>query len=326
MRRMRYIFALVVLLFAAASCQRRPFNEATTAISLVLELETQIVQENALLMPELMKVCFCDPATGRVVYTDYVGPEGGYVHPYPGDYKLLVYSFGMESTIMRNEDNFCTVEAYTNEVSSFIKSQMAEFLTKRSEMASKAGDDTKGPEEKIVNEPDHVFVATEDNVHIPALLAGENEHIVISMKAETVVETWKVVFENVEGTEWISSVRALISGMVESEFISTRRQSENAVTIYFEMFEGEDQQSLVGTFRTFGKHPMMENNLSLDLNITDTGGNQHNFHFDITEQFNDNDEMILVVEDDIKIEKPQGGGGFAPEVDDWKDVITNIEL
>lgn len=49
--------------------------------------------------------------------------------------------------------------------------------------------------------------------------------------------------------------------------------------------------------------------------------------FDLTDQFFDNDEYHLIVENPIVIEEPKvEGGGFVPSVGEWEDVTTDIEL
>ena len=62
----------------------------------------------------------------------------------PGNYKMLVYDFGTESTIVRNYSNFYSAEAYTDPVESYI----------RSHFQGKAGESGM-----IVNQPDHLVVA-----------------------------------------------------------------------------------------------------------------------------------------------------------------------
>ena len=71
----------------------------------------------------------------------------------------------------------------------------------------------------------------------------------------------------------------------------------------------------------------MKNELSLDVSITDSGGNTYDLHYDITSDFLDNPERVIVIEDDISIDPPSsGGGGFDPSVEDWDDVTSDIEL
>ena len=349
MKMFRIICFLLILATAASSCQRRPFSENTTAVKMMLNIRTEVVHGNAGNLPEMMRIDLYDTETGKVAYTDYISPEGGYIYPRPGTYDLLVYNIDTESTLVRNTDNLSTVEAYTNEVSAYIKSQMESFLKSRVEQrkqmaaeaaaaeAGRSGDSkTKNPAtkdpiiegtERIVNEPDYLWVGELDNFEIPAVDLGYDREIRVEVDAESVVETWKINVSPVEGLQWVSSITALITGQAESTYIGKKLDSEGVATVYFEMGKDEENGVITGSFNTFGKNPLYSSFLSLDLNIIDNAGKQHHYHFDLTDQFFDNDEYYLEVEKPIVIEEPKvSGGGFAPSVGDWEDVQTDIEL
>ena len=333
MRKMVYIAFMVLLVALSSSCQRRGFSEHTTAINLKLEIKTDVLHSGSISIPSMMRVDLFNPQTGQVEYTDYISAGGGYIYPRPGTYNMLVYNIGTESTIVRNENNLGTVEAYTNEVSAYLKSQMKSFLEKRYEMMTKSEDEpvTKDPvlsgTEHIVNEPDYLWVGRYDALEIPALELDEEREMTIQVEAASVVETWKIELAPVEGLEWISKVSALITGQTESTYIGKNEDSDGVVTIYFEMGKDTEKKSLVGTFNTFGKNPLYSSILSLDINIIDNLGNEHHYHFDITEDFFGNDEFFIPITEPIVIEEPKvEGGGFAPSVGDWEDVRTEIEL
>lgn len=224
MRTFRTICAVLFLTIIAASCQRRPFSDNTTAVSIKLKVKTEVNHSRAAAEAETMRIDLFDPETGAVVYTDYISTEGGYIYPVPGDYDLLVYNIGTESTIVRNEQNKNTVEAYTNEVSAYIKSQMEAFLASRAEARRQMAEGktetknltTKDPilegTERIVNEPDHLYVGQLQNLTIPAFDLGEERVISLEVEASSVVETWKITVSPVEGLQWVSAVKALITG------------------------------------------------------------------------------------------------------------------
>ncbi len=344
MKRLALITLLALLVAFATSCQRRGFSEHTTAINLKLELKIDIEHAAAVSLPDMMRVDLFNPQTGEIEYTDYIPATGGYIYPRPGTYNLLIYNIGTESTIIRNEKNLGTVEAYTNEVSAFLKSQMQNFLASRLQQRADAAaknpqpnnSDSKAPAtkdpildgtERIVNEPDYLYVGRVQNLEIPVLGLNEERDITVLVEAPSVVETWKIVVKPVEGLQWVSTVTALITGQAESTFIGPDKDSEGVATIYFEMGKDMENKSLVGTFNTFGKNPLYSSFLSLDLNIIDNLGHDHHYHFDITEDFFENPEFFITVDNPIVIEEPKvEGGGFQPTVGDWEDITTNIEL
>ena len=346
------ILALCILLLAGA-CQRRPFAENRSKISLNLEINTNIINHVQEELPENMRVDLYDPETAQLVYTDYVGPHGGYIHPVPGVYDMIVYSIGTESTIVRNEYDFNEIEAYTNEVSAFIKSQLSQFLTKRTKAARERAAkkyammmqqkqqsedidiDTKDPEgyveEPVVNEPDHIFIGWYHNMEVPVIYESDGDvEIYVEVDVHTIVETWQVEVKNIEGAEWIGSIASLISGQKGSVHMGPNVHSEKVVSVLFDMklVDNEDgSKSLKGKFNTFGIHPENIAGSYLDLNIKDTGGQDNMFHYDVTEQFFDNEERYILVEEKLTIEEPKvEGGGFQPVVDEWDEVHTDIIL
>lgn len=343
---MRRRIAIVLLLMAvmSASCQRRPFAENTTKVNLSLDVHLDIIHNDEVPVPETMRVGLYHTETGAVRYTDYVGPEGGEIHPQPGEYDLIVYNIGTESTQVRGDDSHGDIEAFTSEVSSFLKAQLSKFLAKRAKAKAEAerarteaGSGTKGSdpetsapsdEERIVYEPDHLFVGRIRSVDIPALLEGEDDReVMVEVDAHSIVETWKISLTNVEGLEWVQSVAAIISGQSGSHFIGREEDSEDAVSIYFEMKADKENGTIYGQFNTFGKHPQVQSDLSLDINLTDTGGDEHHYHFDVDSEFMDNPGFHIEIEEEVKVEEPKGGGGgFAPTVDDWEEIKTEINI
>ena len=324
--RTRMTAALVLIMaMLAASCQRRPFAEHTTEVNIVLNVKTDIVINDDVPMPETMRIGLYETDGGSVQYTDYISSTGGLIHPKPGTYDLIVYNIGTESTQIRNEKSHDDIEAFTSEVSSFLKSQLGKFLEMRAQAQAKAEPEAK--EEKIVFEPDHLFVGHLRQTEIPALLEdGEDIEIHLNVDAHSVVETWNVDIPNVDGVEYVQKAVAIISGQAGSHFIGREEDSSESVSIYFEMSVDKETGVLFGKFNTFGKHPEAQSVLSLDINLTDTGGNEHHYHFDVDSDFMDNPALEIVVEDEVKVEQPTGGGGFAPTVNDWEEVRTEINI
>ena len=327
MMRIRTIWTLALVVLIAGACQRRDFAERITDVNLILKVNTNIANAGDVPLPETMRVDLYDIETGKLQYTDYVGSTGGYIHPNPGLYDLVVYNIGTESTQIRNENLFTEVEAFTSEVSSYLKGQLARFLASvarsRQESASKAPE-----EEKVVYEPDHIFVGHALGVDIPVRYEGDEDiDVTVEIDVHSVVETWKVSVVNVVGLEWVRDVVAVISGQAESHYIGLGENSERSVSIFFEKEVDAENNALVGSFNTFGKHPGETGILSFDINVTDTGGEEQHFHFDVDSQFMDNPDREIVVDEPITIEEPKvSGGGFVPTVDDWQDVHTDINL
>lgn len=330
---------LLVCTLLAGACQRRPFSSRNTGVNMVLKINTRIVNQVDVALPANMRVGMYSPDNHSLSYADFVGPEGGYISPEPGTYDILVYNFETESTILRGEDDFLKAEAYTNEISPYLKGQIKALLEQRRKLrqerlAASSVSETAATddEERVVYEPDHLFVGRFKGQEIPQLLLEEGDReIVIEVNAESLVETWNVEIHGVEGAEYISSVSAIISGQAASSFLYSGEDSKESVSVYFTMqtnkMKGADEGMIMGTFNTFGKIPGVTSDLSLDVSVTNTAGDTYNLHYDVTSDFMDNPDQLIVIEDDISIDPPSsGGGGFDPSVEDWDDVETDIEL
>ena len=347
MRWIRNIIMIVMVVLLAGACQRRPFAESNTKVSLKLIINTNIVNHTQGELPENMRVDLYDPETAQLRYTDYVGPHGGTIHPAPGVYDMIVYSIGSESTIVHNEQNYNKIEAYTNEVSAFLKGQIAQFLAKRSQAVKERvakkyaalmqdGEQIeKAPqlneEELVVNQPDHIFVGWYHNLEIPVIYEhDEIREIYVEVDAHTLVETWEVEIRNLEGAKWIGSTVTLMSGQKGSVHMGPNIHSERIVSVYFDMKVEQREDGghcLKGKFNTFGLHPDNMVGAYLDLNIKDKGGTDFMHQFEVTDQFYNNPDRYILIEEKLVVEEPKvEGGGFQPEVEDWEEIKTDINL
>ena len=321
------IVMLAAVVMSALSCQRRDFAEKVTEVNLSLNVKTHVANAGEVPAPETMRVDLYDVKTGKLKYTDYIEAEGGYIHPAPGTYDMVIYNIGTEAVQIRNESDINEIEAYTSEVSAFLKGQLAQFFADIAKIKESQERSKSPADEKVIYEPDHLFVGRADEVEIPVIYEGEEREVVIEVDAHPEVETWKVTVANVKGLEYVQNVVAVISGQAESHFIGRGEDSGESVSIYFEKKKDMENKVLTGTFNTFGKHPTEKGILSLDINVTDTGGSDHHFHFDMDSHFQDNPDSHIVIDDPIEIEEPKvAGGGFAPSVDDWEDINTDIDL
>lgn len=344
MRRLIYIIPMLMMLLCMVSCERRPFAAYSSKVILDLKIDTDILHHDVSELPSDMVVQLYNPETGKLVYTDYVGPEGGIIHPLPGVYDMIVYNFGTESTILQNESHYEQIEAYTNEVSSFLRSQLQQFLAKRAKAAQERAekklaetggvvtkDPVKAEDEIVVNQPDHLFVGWYHNLNVPSVLEDEEiQEITIEVQAASVVETWLVEIKNVVDAHLITETSALMSGQKGSVHIGPNKASDKLVNIYFD-FNVEDNgnggKCLKGKLNTFGMHIDKADAIYLDLSVGNKGGGAQYFNFDVTDKCRNNAQRHIIIEEPITIvESEGGGGGFKPEVDDWEDINTDINL
>ena len=308
--------AMIMTAVVLGGCKRRPLTQADNNVIVNIEIEKEIVNYTYEEDPSMMRVMFFDNDGGDFATQVFLPVTGGTANVIPGQsYHVLTYNFDTESTVVGSEYNFHGIYATTNEVPESIKSRLR----------SRA---TRYDDELIVYEPDHHFVARLTDCYVPAR-SIDAPPVVINLNAETIVETWKVYIDRLQGLQWTASVAGVISGLSLSNTLASDEESDETASVFFETFHIEADGKLEIIFNTFGRNPQERQVLSLV--VTDTGGVGHEFNFDVTEEFEDNPEQIIRIKTDkVVIDEPEipdgGGGGLAPDVDEWDDIIIDIPI
>ena len=314
MRAKRLIYLMSMFLIAAlASCQRRPLETADFTVRVNIEIDDNIVNYQMPSLPNLMRCIFYDAENGNFVTQAFLPPTGGEVELISDrTYDVLVYNFDTEATIIGMENKFDEIFAFTNGIPDA-------FRTKLRSRATKDGI------EDIVYDPDHLYVGRVKGVYVP-VRSVDSPLIEIDVKCSTVVETWLVDVNKIQGRQYIGSVAAVVTGLSESNRIATGTRSTEYVSVYFDVIDIDENGILTAKFNTFGYNPDSNTKQVLSLVFTDTGGKGHIFDVDVSDQFVDNPEQIIRVVTEIDIPEPEKseGGGFQPEVDEWDDIHTDI--
>lgn len=308
--------AALLLAVSAVSCKRRPLTTADNNVIVNIDIDYDIVNFPDPDEPSMMRVMFFDPEDGDFAAHAFLSATGGMVNVIPGrTYHVLAYNFDTESTVVGDEYYWYGIYATTNEVPESYKTRLK----------SRASRDDG---ELIVYEPDHHFVARERDIYVPAR-SVDAPPVVINLDASTIVETWKVYVDRVQGLQYAASIAGVISGQALSNTLAADEESEEQASVFFETMKVSPDGELEIRFNTFGYVPTEKQVITLV--VTDTGGTGHEFDFDVSDQFPDNPEQeIYVKTEDIVIDEPDvpesSGGGLAPEVDEWDDVIIDIPV
>ena len=307
-----YIIAMLLCIFVS-SCKRRPLTTADYMVIVNIEIEKDIVNHTVEKDPSLMRCIFYDSETGGFVTQAFLPPTGGQVSLIPSrEYDVLVYNFDTESTWLEDENWFHKIYASTSLIPD-------SFRTK---LRSRA---TKGEEELIVYDPDHLFVGRLNDVFIPAR-SVDAPPVILNVNCETVVESWLLEVKTITGVKNIGSMAAVITSLSGSNRIGPNERSTNFVSVYFDNQVIDENGLLTAKFNTFGWNKDIKEKQILSLVFTDVAGKGHVFNVDVSDQFPNNKEQIIRIELDIDIPEPMtsGDGGFVPKVDDWDEINTDI--
>lgn len=345
---MKRIFRILLIAFVALatlwSCERRELEYGSVSVNLRLKINLNVRVNGKfenLPEPEMMRVMFFDPATYELITESYMPAKGGRINLPPGKYKFIGYNFDTEATLLRNDRNYYSIEAYTNEVSTALRNSMLNAIrygrsaTKADEEEDKVWDIAlqRLQETPIIYEPDHLFVSHQD-----VEVYNTQEDQTIEADAETIIETWKISVR-IKNEQYMASARALLTGQIASNFIGFPKEegkTDTDVTLMFDMKAATDEENndtIIGTFNTFGKNPSVESRLWLTIIIKTVGGDTVEWHRDITDEFFMDDainDQSIYIEEEIDIPEPKpgtgGNGGFQPGVDEWDEENVPINI
>jgi len=341
------VMALAVA--AAAGCERRPLVDVENMHYVRVYIDEHLPnvttgfydesrRKPPYSTPGIMRVALFDMQTGSVAGERYLRGRGcdergefcdGYISAMPGDYRLLTYNFGTESSILRNEGDYGSLTAYTNEIASHLYN----LLPSRAYSTE---------EERIVYDPDHLFVAGCERVHIPTRAYVDTLRSETGEKfftSRSVVESYYIQIR-VRGIQWVSTAVSLLTGMAGSATLHDREVcSADPVTLFFEMQRADepavdgrtaddDTSIIYATFNTFGKLPDRDNKLEVAFDFITVDGRALSATIDITGKFSEPDAVEhrwILLDQIIEIPEPvTEGGGFTPGVTDWGDIGTDI--
>ena len=362
---MKHIMSYITLLLTfmlVTSCEHRPLVDlnVTTGKYVRIYINEQIknvtygfyaedIVKPEFINPGVMRVVLCDRETGRMVSERYLQNYGRdergyyldcYIGAPVGEYRLMVYNFGTETTQVRNEGNCFGTEGYTNHIS-------MQYYPKLPKPATEPKPNYD--QMNLLYEPDHLWTVADDNVLIKETNSPDtlwnSKHDYYT--AETIVKSYYIQVK-VKGAQWISNTSSLLTGVAGSKLVYKNEMvAEPPAILYFEMRERQRQPVMVpkkddkgnasgdgemeetqsaiiySTFNTWGKLPDVESVFKITFSFNTVGGGNQTETMDITHNFTTEEAINhqwIIIEKEIEIKEPEGGGGgFTPGVDEWED-------
>lgn len=351
MRKIMHILLTLLMVVILDACNFRPLTDYNNTHYVRVYIDEEIdnttkgfyrddIIKPQYKRPEVMKVVLAEEASGRVVAEKYLRNQGddekvhyydGYIICSPGEWNLMAYNFDTQSTQISDPSNIRQAKAFTNNIASHLYSSLFSRFNAK-------GDDDKFKDERIVYEPDHLFVVESESVkvgysgQIDTLRTQNGQYFT----AGTIVEAWYIQV-NIKGLNNLSSAVSLLNGLSGSkQLINSQIDKNDPITLYFEMAPGlktkndPNEGILYSTFYTFGNIPDKDNDLNITFDLMTNYGKPMSATLDITEEFSKPlavDHHWIILDKTLVIpDKPKGseGGGFAPGVDDWGDVNTDL--
>ncbi|MBR7114655.1 MAG: DUF5119 domain-containing protein [Alistipes sp.] len=349
MRNLLPILLAAICALLNPSCEHRPLSDPNNAHYIRIYLDEQIknvtcdfydpaLEHPEYTRPKVLRVAVFDPATDKLVAERFLQNQGsderghyfdGYIGIPAGEYNLITYSFGSAVTMVRNEDSFYQMEAYTNPISDHY---LQYIPSSRNEV----------DQSNILNAPEHLFhsvaqpVVIDDSPELDTLLTAEGDYFT----AHSMVKSYYLQVK-VQGFEWIRTAVSMLGGMAESSLLHghDKIESSNPAQVFFAMKYANKERTrdnstsatLYATFNTFGKLPDVPSIYTLNLEFVRSDGTSQVEQIDITPMFDTpmvRDNRWIIIDKEIVITPPEGGasGGMSPGVESWENVEGGIQI
>lgn len=351
------VYILWCLAILLTSCERRPLEDISNTHYIRIYIDENIKNVTTGFYnedysrpdyesPYVLRLTLSDPHTGEVKTERYLrdmrhDANGtyyeGYIIAAPGEYTMMAYNFDTRVTRIDNPNNHRSAKAYTNNIPSHIKTKLFSRINQKAS-------ESNNEEEKIVFDPDHLFVASCGDLiiahtdYVDTLKTRDGKFF----RASSIVKSYYLQIR-IKGMQYVSSAVSLLTGMSGSAWLFNREaDNKDNATIYFEMIPGEtpstglskasDQEEVIlyTTFNTFGKLPDVSSSLDITFDFMTIYGMPYSESIDITDVF-ETEEAIehqwLLIDRVIEIPEPpptQGGGGLSPSVGKFDEIHTEI--
>ena len=321
---MKKLFSLLLFTLTLLSCVRIPLYDRETGVYLKISIRvnTQIstpgITRAEEVKPEKMQVNFYDVETHALVSKFYVAPQGGFIDIAPGIYDMIVYNIDTEQThVINGSSSRGQVYAYTD------------FETTGMPANWRSANNSTTPDGSyIIREPDHLYVARMERVHIPER-STQDKTVEIYVEAQSILETYTFRATNITNIKDAGVVKVYITGQVRGRYLWDNHYPAEAVAITFDCQVNQADNEISTVFNTFGKFPNAVNTVYLHIFVGSSYDKGKEYVFDVTEQFDnpDNTSHQIIVSEEINVpEAGSGNGGFVPNVKDWESENENINI
>ena len=314
MKSARYMHLLLLssLLMMLAGCEFREVLDDYPVSGVEIKLNWTGVTDK---LPETMRVIFYPKDKEGRRIESYLSPAGGEVKVPPGRYAVVVYNYNTESVLIRGDESYETIEAYTGNCT---------------------GLNTK---EDMIWSPDPLYVVSVDDVDIKK----SDDVFLMEYKPEAVVKSYSFDIK-ISGVSNLSGVLCSVSGLNSCYLLGKRTCASGEVPVNTDVVIKDgvlwghfSQFSLPKSAKSRSAIPFM-----LTLKLIKTDNTVQKVEVDITELLappsgggdveEPNEDVHIEVPvpgGEIEVEKPKpnpgDGGGIGGDVGDWGDE-DNVEL
>ena len=228
------LFVLFCPLLLMTGCSRRELLDDYPVSGVRIALNWEGVTEK---LPEGMQVIFY-PKDGRgKKKSAYLSATGGEVPVPPGHYSVVVYNYDTETVLIRGEESYETIQAYTN----LCKFGVAAL-------------------EKMVWGPDPLYVINIDDLDV----RNSEETLTLELKPRLVVRTYSFSIK-AQGLSNVSTVIGSVGGMADHYFLGKGYAMCDACPINIDL--NVKGGKIEGVFTTFGLPEVVISRAEIELPV-----------------------------------------------------------
>lgn len=285
-------------------CNRIEILDTTSNYKVEISINRESILYKAPDKIENVAVMLYDPNSYQQTLTNYFKSEGGYLTSgiKPGDYIMMCYNIDTQSSTMRRTD-------YINYT----------YVSTGTPRTTETG-------EKIYNEPDHIFIST-DNVRLPVIAEKDGEHVT-KIYPRSICDSWRLIVNGVKGTRWARSANMFI-GNQRTAYSLLERRYDGEEIMHHEMMNDMNHETdeITCDFCTLGMSDNPDKRIKIQLIFQADNGEMFTEIFDVTDQVRDpqNARHIIEIEYNIEMKKNEEGG-IRPSSTEWDDIIYIVDI
>lgn len=302
-------FALLAL--CCVSCRKELCYDHNMGVPVTVTFDWEGVG----VKPEGMRIIFYPLDHGENPIEDNLPADGGVVRVLPGRYAVVMFNNDSETILIRGEERFETIEAYTRTL-----------MVVDPPTPVKAGE----RQVSVVNRPDRLF-----GVSISELMVGDakKSNTGLAVKPVALVSQYSLR-QALIGGESVRQVRGGVSGVCPSIMLGTQRPAEGGAVVVADCAHPQID-SVVVIFNCFGcvtPETVTSKPLTLAIELTMPDASVKYGYTDVSEAVATSvpsdpttpPPPPTVIDKPIEVDYipsvPGGSGGMDVGVDDWENV------
>ena len=268
--------------------------------------------------PQSMSLYLFPAAGGEPLRYEFTDITGGMITVPEGAYHAACINSDTELVLYRNTGSRETFECHTR--STALLENYSSYGV-RSETVPRAEGTA---EERVALSPDMLW-----GDHAEGIAVAKDARNTVTLYPDEEVCTYTVTVRRAENLKYAAALGGSLSSMAGGVLPAVGTVSDERVTVPFDAFKSQDKTELHARFLTFGHDDGAGCPHSLIIYAILSDNAKWYYTYDVTSQVHDapDPRHVDIILDGLPLPKPiVNGGGFRPDIDEWKTIKIDIPL